>query len=99
MSIDCETLAVGPNSEDSNQNTITNGPTSSDNNSPTNSGAVYVVYTRSGIDWSQQAYIKPSNTVADGAFGYDVSLQGELQVVGAEVEDINRVWLTAIQKG
>ena len=42
ISLDGDTLAVGAYLEDSNQTTITNGTTSSDNNSSSYSGAVYV---------------------------------------------------------
>ncbi|HMV44006.1 MAG TPA: FG-GAP repeat protein, partial [Leptospiraceae bacterium] len=42
VSISGDTIVVGANSEDSNQTTITNGSTVIDNNSATESGAVYV---------------------------------------------------------
>ena len=60
VSIDGDTLAVGVHSEDSNQTTITNGTTASNNDSNTSSGAVYV-YKRSGSSWAQEAYIKAVN--------------------------------------
>ena len=42
VALDNNTLAVGAYGEDSSQDTITNGTTSSDNNSSSGSGAVYV---------------------------------------------------------
>lgn len=42
LSLSGDTLAVGAPGEDSNQVTITNGPSSSTNNSLSNSGAVYI---------------------------------------------------------
>ena len=58
------------------------------NNSASNSGAVYV-FTRSGTTWSQQAYIKASNTGAGDFFGHSLSLSasGETLAVGANGED------------
>ncbi len=53
-------------------------------------GAVYV-FTRSGISWSQQAYIKASNTDVNDQFGSAVSLSsdGATLAVGADSEDSN----------
>ena len=42
VALDNGTLAVGALGEDSNQTTITNGTTSSENNSSDGAGAVYV---------------------------------------------------------
>ena len=47
-----------------------------------NSGAVYV-FTRSGSTWSQQAFIKASNTGSVDQFGWKVSLDGDLLIVAA----------------
>jgi hypothetical protein len=85
LSLSGDTLAVSATAEDSNQTSITNGSTSSSDNSANGAGAVYI-YTRSGTDWSQQAYIKPSNAIADMNFGTSVSLQGDLLVVGSQSE-------------
>jgi hypothetical protein len=51
-------------------------------------GAAYV-FTRSGTIWSQQAYLKASNTGAGDDFGYAVALSGDTLVVGANTEDSN----------
>ncbi len=58
------------------------------NNSATQSGAVYV-FVRSGTTWSQQAYLKASNTGAEDGFGYSVAISGDTVVVGAPYEDSN----------
>ncbi|NOT22458.1 MAG: integrin [Nitrospiraceae bacterium] len=50
------------------------------------SGAAYV-FTRTGGVWSQEAYLKASNTGVDDAFGHSVALSGDTLVVGAHFED------------
>lgn len=49
------------------------------------SGAAYV-FTRAAGVWSQQAYVKASNTSKDGAFGKALALAGDRLVVGAPRE-------------
>jgi len=77
------TLAVGAYQEDSDATGI-NG--SQSDNDATDSGAVYVL-SRSGTTWTQQAYIKASNTEEEDNFGCAVSLYGDLLAVGAYMED------------
>ncbi|MEZ5402007.1 MAG: hypothetical protein R2729_20205 [Bryobacteraceae bacterium] len=60
-----------------------------DNNSFA-SGAAYV-FTRTGLTWSQQAYLKASNTGASDQFGYAVAASGETVAVGAPGEDSNAI--------
>ncbi|MDH5753300.1 MAG: FG-GAP repeat protein [Deltaproteobacteria bacterium] len=81
LSHDGNTLAVGAWKEGSNSTGI-NGDQL--NNSAYYAGAVYV-YTRSGDTWSQQAYIKPSNTMGGANFGVSValSLNGDILAVGS----------------
>ena len=62
LSGDGNTLAVGAITEDSRASSI-NNPAFQDNDSAVSSGAVYV-FTRTGSTWSQQAYVKGSNTDA-----------------------------------
>ncbi len=57
-------------------------------NSALNSGAAYV-FTRSGSTWTQQAYLKASNTGSDDYFGWSVSLSGDRAVIGAYSESSN----------
>jgi hypothetical protein len=77
-----DTLAVGAYREKSNATGI-DGDGNDD--SLTEAGAVYV-FTRSGTAWSQQAYVKASNTDSDDNFGYSVALSGDTLVVGAPGE-------------
>ena len=65
LSADGSTLAVGASGEDSNATGIDGNL---NDNSASNAGAVYV-FTRSGANWAQQAYIKASNTGAGDRFG------------------------------
>ncbi len=85
ISLDGNTLAVGANGEDSEATGIDGNESLS---SATESGAVYV-FTLSGSTWSQQSYIKASNTEADDNFGISVSLSsdGNTLAVGANGED------------
>jgi hypothetical protein len=50
------------------------------------SGAVYV-FTRDGITWTQQAYLKASNTGSGDRFGTSVALSGDILSVGSWGED------------
>ena len=87
LSGDGNTLAVGALKEDSNATGIGGDD---DNNLATDSGAVYV-FSRSGTTWTQQAYVKASNTQASDGFGVSVSLSrdGNTLAVGADSEDSN----------
>ena len=86
VSISGDTIAVGADQEDSNQNSITNGDTSSADNLAANSGAVYI-YKRTGTTWEQEAYIKASNVGGEDYFGYAISLHNDTLGVGAYRED------------
>ena len=79
------TLAVGAWYEDSNATGV-NGNQA--NNIARNSGAVYL-FTRSGTTWSQQAYLKASNTEANDQFGTSVALSGTTLAVAAQYESSN----------
>jgi hypothetical protein len=76
-------LAVGAHLEDSSTRGI-NGNQA--DNTAADSGAVYV-FRRSGDTWTQDAYVKASNTAAGDNFGYSVALSGETLAVGASGED------------
>jgi len=84
LSRDGNILAVGAFDEDGSTRQI-NGP---DDNRAGGSGAAYV-FTRSGVTWAQQAYIKPSNIETQDAFGVDVALSddGGTLLVGSLDED------------
>jgi hypothetical protein len=85
MSSDGNTIAVGAYGEDSNATGVGGDQT---NNSSSDSGAAYV-FTRSGTTWSQQAYIKASNTDSSDRFGWSLSIShdGNTLAVGAYGED------------
>src|SRR3984893_11587848 len=83
LSADGNTLAVGAISEDSGAKGI-NGD-QNDNSQPS-SGAVYV-FTRTGATWSQQAYVKASNTDANDLFGYSVGLSADGNTLSASAYD------------
>jgi K319-like protein/FG-GAP repeat protein len=84
VSLSGDTLVVGAVEEDSCARGINGDQTS---NTCQQSGAVYV-FTRTGSTWSQQAYVKPSNTDPSNAmfFGTTVSLSGNTLAVGAWLE-------------
>ncbi|MEQ5836246.1 FG-GAP repeat protein [Marinobacter sp. NFXS9] len=73
LSADGTTLAVGAYFEDSAAKGVNQDQ---DDNSADNSGAVYV-FAREAGTWSQQAYLKASNTDAGDGFGYAVSLSAD----------------------
>jgi hypothetical protein len=83
VAISGDTVVVGAASEDSSATGV--GGNQSDN-SAGDSGAAYV-FVRSGTTWSQQAYLKASNTGASDRFGYSVAISGDSVVVGADRED------------
>ena len=85
MAVSGDTVVVGAIGEDSNATGV-NGDQS--DNSATDSGAAYV-FVRSGTNWSQQAYLKASNTGAGDHFGISVAVSGDTVVVGAHGEDSN----------
>ncbi|MEY4065958.1 MAG: putative signal peptide protein, partial [Pseudomonadota bacterium] len=92
VSLSGDTLAASARYEDSNQTNITNGATASSDNSKEDSGAVYI-FRNSGLFWSQEAYIKPSNSNSNQYFGV-VSLSGDTLAVGAERECSNQTTIT-----
>ncbi|MGE0360573.1 MAG: HYR domain-containing protein [Vicinamibacterales bacterium] len=83
VAIDGDTLVVGAAGEDSNATGV-NGD--GGNNLTTSAGAAYV-FTRSGSVWTQQAYLKASNTGFGDAFGTRVAIAGDRVVVGVPGED------------
>jgi hypothetical protein len=82
VSVSGDTVVVGARSEASNATGV-NGDQG--NNSAPGSGAAYV-FVRSETNWSQQAYLKASNTDANDNFGHGVWVSGDVIVVGAYLE-------------
>lgn len=85
LSGDGHTLAVGAYLEGSGATGVDGDQ--ANNNAPV-SGAVYV-YSRSGLTWARQAYLKASNAEADDQFGWSVALSadGTTLAVGANGEN------------
>ena len=84
VAVSGDTLAVGGLQEGSAATGIDGDQ--SDNAAP-DSGAVYVFTRDAAGVWSQQAYIKASNTGAGDEFGSSVALSGDRLAVGAQLED------------
>jgi hypothetical protein len=77
-----DTLVVGSPSESSGASGV--GGNQADTSAGL-SGAAYV-FTRAGSVWSQQAYLKASNTRAGASFGAPVALSGDTLAVGSPSE-------------
>lgn len=93
VSISADTIIVGSPYEQSSSTGI-NGNQS--NNSAHQAGAAYI-FARNGTTWSQQAYVKASNTGQIDTFGYSVSVSGDTVVVGAPNEDSNATGINGNQ--
>jgi hypothetical protein len=85
LSGDGHTLAVGAQLEDSASRGIN---AKQDDETAQEAGAVYL-FTRDGSAWTQDAYVKGSNTDAYDEFGSSLALSqdGTLMAVGARSED------------
>jgi hypothetical protein len=85
VAVSGDTAVVGAYQEDSNATGVGG---SQSNDSATNSGAAYI-FTRNETAWTQQAYLKASNTGGGDQFGDSVAVSGDAVVVGAGREDSN----------
>jgi hypothetical protein len=93
LSVSGDTIVVGAEFESSDALGVNGDQT---NNSAFRSGAAYV-FTRSGISWTQQAYLKASNTDEGDNFGNSVAISGDTVVVGARYESSNAVGVNGNQ--
>jgi hypothetical protein len=93
VAVSGNTVAVGAHNEDSNQTTITNGATASADNSASFAGAVYI-FRRTGVTWTQEAYLKAPNADEYDNFGVSVAVSGDTVVVGAYLENSNQTTIT-----
>jgi hypothetical protein len=85
VAISHDTVVVGAYQEDS----ISSGVNGNQNDdSASDAGAAYV-FVRSGTTWSQQAYLKASNTEFEDRFGVSVAISDDMVVVGGPSEDSN----------
>ncbi|MBC7980937.1 MAG: FG-GAP repeat protein, partial [Armatimonadetes bacterium] len=85
VAVSGDTVVIGAPYEDSSATGV-NGNQA--NNSADASGAAYV-FTRSGTTWTQQAYLKASNTGVFDRFGRSVAVSGDTVVIGAYSEASN----------
>ena len=81
VAVSGNTVVVGAHLEASSIRGVNSVP----NEAADGSGAAYV-FVRSGDSWSQQAYLKASNTEANDFFGGSVAVSGDTVVVGASSE-------------
>ncbi len=80
-----DTLVVGAHQERSNATGVNGNQT---NNSMFGAGAAYV-FVRNGTTWTQEAYLKASNTAPGQGFGNTVAISGDTIVIGAVGETSN----------
>lgn len=77
------TVVVGAYQEYSNATGVNGNP---HGGHATHAGAAYV-FVRDGTNWSQQAYLKASNTKVGDWFGFSAAISGDTVVIGASMED------------
>ncbi|MCF6263069.1 MAG: FG-GAP repeat protein [Xanthomonadales bacterium] len=82
VAVSGDTVVVGAFGEDSSSTGVDSTP----DELASFAGAAYV-FTRSGVTWSQQAYLKASNADNGDWFGWSVAVSGDTVVVGAVGED------------
>lgn len=85
VGISGDTVVVGAHQEASKATGVNGDQT---NDLLSKAGAAYA-FGRSDGTWSQQAYLKASNTGPDDQFGISVAVSGQTIVVGAPFEDSN----------
>ena len=90
-----ELMAVGANGEGSGATGVGGDE---DNNNAAFAGAMYL-FRRVGSAWSQEAYIKSSNTQLDDGFGFGAALTRDTLIVGAPFEDNDAAGIGANQSG
>ena len=83
VAISGDTVVVGAAFEGSSATGV-NG--NQDDNNAAGAGAAHV-FARDGGVWSQQAYLKASNTNSGDRFGWSVAISDDTVVVGAVVEE------------
>ncbi len=91
VAVSGDTVAIGAR----NERSTTTGVNSTPDDFFTNPGAAYV-FVRSGTTWSQEAYLKASNTGAQDQFGSSVAVSGNSVVVGAPYEDSGTTGVNSI---
>src|SRR6188474_2380930 len=96
---DGTTLLVGSLDEDCDATGVNSAPCDNDQKEDVSMGAAYV-FVRSDTTWSQQAFIKASNTGFNDWFGSKIALNGDgnIAVIGASLEDSNAKGINGNQK-
>ncbi|HED65630.1 MAG TPA: hypothetical protein ENJ09_08750, partial [Planctomycetes bacterium] len=90
-----DTIAIGAVGESS---TATGVQGDESNNGAVRAGAVYVfVRDAQNGAWTQQAYLKASNTDAEDAFGSAVAIVGDTLVVGAKGESSSATGVNGVE--
>lgn len=82
VAIEGDTLVVGARHEDSASTQVDVG---GDDDTAFDAGAAYV-FVREAGRWTEQAYLKASNTDAEDQFGISVAVSGDTVLVGAHCE-------------
>jgi len=82
VAIDGDTIVVGTPFEDSAGSGVNSDPS---DDSALFAGAAYV-FVRDGSKWTQQAYVKATNTDANDGFGSSVAIAGDRIAIGAPGE-------------
>jgi hypothetical protein len=96
VAIDGDTIVVGAYAEDSSATGINGDEGNQGDGIGFDAGAAYV-FVRNGTVWSQQTYLKASNTGADDRFGYSVAVSADTIVVGAYKEDSDTLGINGDQ--
>ncbi len=101
MSGDGNTMVVGAPGEDSNATGVDGDQANNGSGVNSNSGAAYVFVRSSTGTWTQEAYIKASNTGDGDVFGSVLSMSndGNAFVVGAPNEDSNATGINGGEAG
>ncbi|WP_428265240.1 cadherin-like beta sandwich domain-containing protein [Haliangium sp.] len=89
-----DVLAVGANREDSSASGVGGNP---DDNSATDSGAVYVYRRGDDGTWTEEGYVKSSNIQGGDNLGFNVALSTDTLAVGAAGEDSGSAGIGADQ--
>lgn len=85
VAVSGDTLVVGARQENGGGTGVNDTDPGQGDNSAPDSGAAYV-FVRDNAGWTQQAYVKASNTGAGDMFGTAVAVSGDTLVVGAPEE-------------
>ncbi len=93
VAVSGQTIVVGARREGSNATGVDGNQY---DNSALDSGAAYV-FMRDGTNWGQNAYLKASNTNSGDAFGFSVSVSGDVVVVGAPIESSSAIGVNGNQ--